>query len=157
MHSLAPTVLLVDDCEDDRFLFNRAHQKAGVRFQIQSVTDGTEALAYLKGDGVYADRAVHPMPYLVILDVNMPALSGLEVLKWIRSVPQLKGLIVVMFTSSMSDKDVSLAYELGANSYLLKPVNATDLVSAIALIDDYWVKLNQGCARPEEDVADTRG
>ena len=144
MHSLAPTVLLVDDSEDDRFLFERAHQKAGVNFQTKTASDGREALAYLKGEGIYTDRQAYPMPYLVILDVNMPALSGLEVLKWIRSMPTLKGLIIVMFTSSMSDKDVSLAYELGANSYLLKPVNATDLISAISLMEDYWIKLNLG-------------
>src|SRR5690349_7010840 len=116
------TILHVEDDPNDILLVQRALKKTGAPSAIVSVSDGDRALAYLGGARDYADREKFPFPQLVLLDLKMPRKSGLEVLEWIRRQALLKRLPVIVFTSSKHDQDINSAYELGANSYLVKPV-----------------------------------
>lgn len=144
MTSVSPsTVLLVDDGLAERKLFAMAGKKAGVGYVLQEVGDGADAIRYLKGEGHYADRAAHPFPALVVLDVNMPGMSGFEVLEWIRGDSQTRDLPVVMWTSSSCEDDVRRAYSLGANSYLVKPLSLILLVDTVRVIENFWLKLNR--------------
>src|SRR5262245_28825507 len=114
-------VLYAEDEDNDVFLMRRAFERAGVENALQVVGDGTKAIQYLSGAGEFADRRRFPMPCLVLLDLNLPRRSGLEVLKWLREQPALQELPVVMLTSSLQDCDIGSAYNLGANGYLVKP------------------------------------
>jgi len=136
------TVLLVEDTEDELFLFKKACERAGVTFALQVARDGAQAIAYLSGAGVYADRNRYPMPALLILDINMPSVSGFEVLRWVRAHPDAKQLIVVMFTTSSAESDIRHAYDLLANSYLVKPVNVSHLVETVSTLERYWLNMN---------------
>ena len=136
-------ILLVEDNYNDVLLIQRAFRKAKVEPQMSIVDDGDKAISYLSRDGKYADREQYPLPSLILLDLKMPRLSGLEVLAWIRQQPELKRLLVVVLTSSQEDSDLAQAYDLGANSYLVKPLDFQDFVSLIELINAYWFKLNQ--------------
>jgi CheY-like chemotaxis protein len=124
-------ILLVEDNADDVSLIERAFRKAHIQNRVQVVNDGDQAVAYLNGEGVYADRVAHPLPSLVLLDLKMPRRNGFEVLSWIRSQPELKGLQVVILTGSLEKKDVSRASELGADSFLIKPVTFERLVAIL--------------------------
>ena len=136
-------ILLVEDDYNDVLLIRRAFRQAKVEPPMSIVNDGDEAVAYLSRQGKYADRQQYPFPLLILLDLKLPRRSGLEVLAWIRQQPELKRLLVVVLTSSQENSDLAQAYDLGANSYLVKPVNFKDFVSLIELIDAYWFKLNQ--------------
>jgi CheY-like chemotaxis protein len=140
----SPTVLLhVEDDPNDVLLLQRAFRKAGAPITIQSVNDGDRAVAYLSGAAEFADREKFPLPAVIMLDLKMPRKSGLEVLAWIRGQEKLRRLIVVIFTSSKHDEDVNKAYELGANSYLVKPVGFDMLVDHAKLIQQYWINTNE--------------
>ncbi len=136
-------VLHVDDDPSDSLLLRQACRKAEVSFQLQSVSDGETAIAYLSGVDAYADREQYPLPILVLLDLKMPRMSGFDVLAWIRRHPPFKTLPVVVFTASNQDEDIQRAYVAGANSYLVKPVGIHTLVDMIKLVDGYWLGLNQ--------------
>lgn len=130
-------ILIVEDNADDVLLVKRAFERAKVANPLRVLRDGTEAVAYLNGDVPYGDRAEHPLPGLVLLDIKMPMMDGFEVLKWIRRQPQFARLCVVMLTSSDEMRDVNQAYQLGANSFLVKPLdfwNAGELLKAIELL-----------------------
>lgn len=142
MDPRAKTVLLVDDGADERLLFDRAGKKANVSFELQYAADGVDAVAYLSGQGDYQDRTRFPLPDLMVLDLNMPRMSGFEVLDWIRKHPVIRELPVIVFTSSSHDTDIKRAYQLTANSYLVKPMSLTALIDTIKMIDAYWVKLS---------------
>jgi CheY-like chemotaxis protein len=136
------TLLLVEDSEDDVFLMKRSFTRADIHFDLQVVQDGDQAVEYLSGKGIFADRATYPLPTLVLLDVKLPRRNGQEVLSWIRSQPQLKGLPVVMLTSSSEPEDVDRAYRNGANSYLVKPINYEQLDKMLPLLMEYWLSAN---------------
>ena len=136
-------ILLVEDDYNDVLLIQRAFRKAKIKPLVSNVYDGDEVLLYLKGKGKYADREQYPVPLLVLLDLKLPRRSGLEVLAWIRQQPELRRLLVVVLTSSQEDSDLVQAYDLGANSYLVKPINFQDFVRLVELIDAYWFKTNQ--------------
>lgn len=142
MTPLAPRVLLIEDDPNDILLLERAFGKAQLAAPLQ-VNNGEEAIAYLAGQGAYADRAQHPLPQLVLLDLKLPRKSGLDVLRWLRQQPILQRLPVVVLTSSRESSDVNRAYELGANSYLVKPVRSQDLVDMVKTLDLYWLLLNE--------------
>jgi len=137
------TILHVEDDPNDVLLVNRAIQKSNAAMIVRSVTDGDQALAYLAGRESFADRQEFPLPHLVLLDLKMPRKSGLEVLAWIRQQPRLKRMVVVIFTSSKHDQDINRAYDLGANSYLVKPVGFDALQETMKQVNHYWGKLNQ--------------
>jgi CheY-like chemotaxis protein len=139
----AKTVLLVEDGEDEILIFKVACKRAAATFALQIARDGRDAIDYLAGSGPYADREKHPVPALVVLDINMPSVSGFEVLTWIRHQPLLKNMPVVMLTTSLFDTDVARAYELGANSYLVKPVDTKVLIEMIPLLERYWIGINR--------------
>jgi CheY-like chemotaxis protein len=140
---MKPTILLVEDDENDIFLMERAFGKASVPVQIQVVRDGREALRYVRGEGEYANREQHPLPWLTLLDLNLPYVPGLEVLKQIREHPELRKLVVVVLTSSVADSDLEHAYELGANSYLSKPNSLEEVQELAELLGRYWLNKNR--------------
>jgi len=126
----SPLILLVENNRDDIVLIRRAFERAGRGDQVRSVTTGMEAVAYLSGDPPYGDRGQYPLPGLVLLDIKMPGMDGFEVLQWIRRQWELSHLCVVMLTSSDEIRDANRAYKLGADSFLVKPLdfeNAGDL------------------------------
>ena len=136
-------VLLVEDNIDDVILIERAFKKARIVNPLHTVGDGDEALDYLGGRGKYRDRAAHPLPALILLDLKLPRRSGLDVLTWLRSEPCIKRIPLVVFTSSRESVDVDRAYELGVNSYLCKPVAFDALLEMIKTLNVYWLLLNE--------------
>jgi CheY-like chemotaxis protein len=151
-------ILLAEDNEVDVLLIRRAFAKAALLNPLHVVSDGEEAIKYLKGEGPYAQRAEYPLPDLLLLDLKMPNKNGLEVLRWIREQPTLSGLRVVMLTSSDQARYVNLAYQLGANSYLVKPVEFEHFVRISQALKGYWMWMAKTpeISRPEE-VKETQG
>jgi CheY-like chemotaxis protein len=131
------SVLHVEDESADRLLLSAAFAKAAPGVRLRVALDGAEAIAYLAGEGGYADRERHPMPQLVLLDLKLPKVSGLEVLRWIRSQPALRQLPVIMLTSSQEPSDLDQAYALGANSYLVKSVDVAEMREVVRGIGEY--------------------
>src|SRR4026209_282034 len=119
-------ILQVDDDPNDVFLLQHAMKKAGVANPVQVATDGQQAIDYLKGTGKFADREKFPLPCLVLLDLKLPYVMGLDVLKWIRQQPGMV-VVVIKLTASAEDADISTAYRLGANAFLTKPSEASKL------------------------------
>jgi len=142
-HISLQTILLVEDDLNDILLFQRAYRKCDLSNPLQIVNDGETAQDYLAGNGKYADRLAYPIPALVLLDFKLPRKSGLEVLEWMRSQNDLKRLPVVALTSSQEKADVNRAYDLGINSYLVKPVAFDSLMQLIQALSLYWMMLNQ--------------
>lgn len=124
-----PVVLLVDDCEDDALLMRVVFKRAGFTQKLQRANDGEEAVAYLGGEGDYADRVRFPWPDVVLLDLNMPRLNGFEVLAWMREHGTFKRTHVHVLSASSRSEDIARSYELGVNSYLVKPGNLDGLVT----------------------------
>ena len=141
-------ILLAEDDPNDVLLIQRAFQRTHVANPLQVVRDGEEALAYLSGQGAFADRERHPLPVLMLMDLKMPRKSGLEVLEWVRQQPGLKRLPITVLTSSNQSPDINRAYELGANSYLVKPAGFDSLLELVKNLDMYWLILNE---KPELD------
>jgi CheY-like chemotaxis protein len=140
------TILHVEDDANDVLLLEHACRKAEVACNLQSVPDGDEALAYLQGQAQYADRTRFPLPKFVLLDLKMPRLSGFDVLAWVRKDKKFSLLPVVVLSSSNHDVDIKKAYELGANSYVLKPVEFEALADIIAALYRYWAGFNMTVA-----------
>ena len=145
-------ILLVEDLEDDILLIRRAFTAAKLQIPLQVVRDGEEAIAYLMGIGKYERRDEFPLPDLILLDLKMPKLGGLDVLRWIRSHPHLKALRVIVLTSSEEIYDVNKAYELGANSFLVKPAEFICYPSLVRTLEKFWLKTSLAPAvdRPSE-------
>ena len=140
----AYTILLVEDDPNDILLTQRAFSKANLKkASLQVITDGDSALAYLSGEGEYSDRDRYPLPIVMLLDLKLPRRSGHEILAWLRPQPELKRLPVVVLTSSNHRSDVDQAYDLGANSYLVKPIGLTALVEVVQTLNLYWLLLNE--------------
>jgi CheY-like chemotaxis protein len=136
-------ILVAEDNEDDAFLLRRAFGKAQFSNPLHLVPDGVEAMAYLKGTGQYADRAKFPFPALVLLDIKMPRMNGLETLAAIRKDPELKRLVVIFLSSSDQEQDINEAFDLRANSYLVKPNSAERMINILQKLREYWIGLNQ--------------
>ena len=134
-------ILQVEDDPNDVFLLQHAMTKAGVANPIQVATDGQQAIDYLSGAGKYADREQFPFPCLVLLDLKLPYVMGLNVLKWIREQPWTN-LPVIMFSASAEDADISASYRLGANAFLRKPSEARQLEEIVKAIRDFWLTHN---------------
>ncbi|HVE43167.1 MAG TPA: response regulator [Planctomycetota bacterium] len=131
------TVLHVEDEPADRMIVSAAFKKAAPNVLLKAAIDGEQAIAYLSGQGVFANRELHPMPLLVLLDIKLPRKSGLEVLEWIRKHPTLKSMPVLMLTSSSESNDLDRAYALGANSYLVKTVDLPAMREIVRGIGEY--------------------
>ena len=143
MEQLRPqNLLLVEDDPNDVALIRRAFKKARILNPLNIVHDGEEAIAYLAGQGEYADRSKFPLPAVVLLDLKLPRRSGHEVLAWLRQQPGLRRLPVVVLTSSSDTPDVRQAYDLGANSYLVKPVSFDGLMEMVKTLGLYWLVFN---------------
>jgi CheY-like chemotaxis protein len=140
---MAKKVLIAEDDPSDIFLLKRAFAAAGVTASLHFVRDGQEAIDYLEGEDIYSDRSTHPLPDLFLLDLKMPRLNGFDVLTWLRNQPGLKRLLVTILTSSDQPEDINRAYDLGANSYLLKPNNSQDLSDLVKRVQKYWLEINQ--------------
>ena len=137
-------ILLADDEPNDVFLMKRAFNRAGTGSLLQVVADGEEVIAYLNGESPWDDRSAFPLPSLILLDLKMPRRNGLEVLGWIRAQrPEIRRLPVIILTSSRQSADINSAYDLGANSYLVKPVNFEKLVDLVKALEQYWLALSQ--------------
>src|SRR3954468_14221612 len=133
------TVLHIDDDPNDTTLLQAAMRKADLPIHLQNVEDGEEAVAYLSGAGVFAERERHPIPALILLDLKMPRATGFEVLKWIRNHPEVGHLPVVVLSGSELQDDMRKAYLGGANSYLVKPIGFEALVSLVKNISAVWL------------------
>jgi CheY-like chemotaxis protein len=135
-------VLIAEDNEDDVFLLERSLRKAGIKNPITFVTNGVEAIDYLEND------SSHKMPRIVLLDVKMPLKNGFDVLASMRQNPVLKRLPVIMFSTSAEERDVNLAYDLGANSYVVKPREIERLDELVKKIHEYWIDINEKPSLP---------
>jgi DNA-binding response OmpR family regulator len=136
-------LLLVEDDENDVLFFQRALQKAGVNGKLFVARDGQEAIDYFSGVGEFSDRNQFPFPRLTVLDLNLPGKHGLQVLQAVHALTGILKTPVVVLTSSTSDRDMREAYQFGANSYLVKPLDSEALVELVKLIKLYWLQANQ--------------
>ena len=134
-------ILQVEDDPNDVFLLRHAWRKKGVENAIQVASDGQQAIDYLQGLGKFADREKFPLPCLVLLDLKLPYVMGLDVLRWIRERPGT-ALAVVMLTASGEEADIAASYNLGANAFLTKPAEAYKLEEMVKAIKDFWLTLN---------------
>jgi len=137
------TILLVEDNPDDELLTLRALRKNKILNDVTVVRDGAEALDYLFGAGQYAERDTRDMPQVVLLDLKLPKLDGLEVLRRLRADELTRRLPVVVLTSSDEEQDILASYDLGANSYVRKPVEFHEFIDALRQLGLYWLVLNQ--------------
>jgi len=136
-------VLVAEDDEADIAFLKRAFLKAGINVPLHFVRDGQEAIDYLSGEEPFHSRRDHPLPNLLLVDIKMPRLNGFDVLKWVRDQQSLCRLPVLVLTSSNLDRDVNRAYELGANSYLVKPSDLDDLGRLARDVESYWGRRNR--------------
>jgi CheY-like chemotaxis protein len=143
-------LVVVEDDGNDVVLLRRAFRKSNLLNPLVFLPDGEVARDYLAGHGDYADRAAHPLPVLMLLDLKLPRMSGLELLEWMRDRPSLRSLPVVILTSSRESRDLERAYALGANSYLVKPVAFEALLELVRAIGLYWLMLNEAPPAAEE-------
>jgi CheY-like chemotaxis protein len=141
--STANSILLVEDNEDDVFLMKRALKGAGITNPLRIVEDGQRAIDYFSGTGEFADRGLYPIPAVVFLDLKLPIKMGLDVLAWIRAREAFATLVIVVLTSSNEASDVKKAYGLGANSYVVKPPTADQLLDLAKAFKWYWLEFNQ--------------
>lgn len=137
------TILLVEDSPDDVELAMRALRKQNLLNDVVHVEDGVEALDFMYGRGRYQDRDLNEQPKLILLDLKLPRLDGLEVLATIKADEKLRHIPIVMLTSSREDPDIKQAYKLGANSYIVKPVDFEQFLAAVSDVGYYWMLINQ--------------
>jgi CheY-like chemotaxis protein len=137
------TILLVEDTPSDATLIRRGFEKTNVLNPIVWTKNGQEALGYLSGLGQYGDRIKYPLPALVLLDLDLPEMTGFELLQWKRSQPNIRRIPVVVLTVDSATSAVNAAYDLGANSYLVKPGNPEEIMRVVKTIQEYWLGLNQ--------------
>jgi CheY-like chemotaxis protein len=136
-------ILLVEDTPEDLELALRALRKANLANHIQIARDGAEAMEFLFAEGIHKGRKVEDVPKVILLDLKLPKVDGMEVLRRVKSDPRTKAIPVVVLTSSKEQKDVVESYQLGVNSYIVKPVNFERFVAAVQDLGMYWLLLNQ--------------
>jgi CheY-like chemotaxis protein len=136
-------ILLVEDSKEDAALAIRALKKKNLGNKLVHLNDGVEALDFIYGTGNYEGQKGNFLPKVILLDLKMPRLNGMEVLKKIKSDPQTKAIPVVILTSSAEDPDIKTAYELGANSYIVKPVEFDNFSQVVSDLGMYWVVMNK--------------
>ncbi|MGZ4960566.1 MAG: response regulator [Methylomonas sp.] len=143
MRNTDKAILLVEDSMDDVTLMLRALQANNITNPVQVFNDGEEALDYLLACGNYANRDIHDIPWVILLDLKLPKLDGLEVLKQIRAIETTRYTPVVVLTSSKEASDLKASYELGANSYIQKPLDFSNFIEAVRGISTYWLNWNE--------------
>ncbi len=142
-------ILMADDDADDRLMAEKAFLEAKLENGLRFVEDGEELMDYLLHRGKYSNSTQHPLPGLILLDLNMPRKDGREALKEIKAHPQLHRIPVVILTTSKAETDILRSYDLGVNSFITKPVTFQGLVEAMRVMKQYWfqlVKLPNGCS-----------
>jgi len=146
-------ILLVEDREDDILLIQKAFARGGINNPLPVVRDGEQAMLYLAGEGKFSNRAEYPLPDLILLDLKMPGIDGFEVLRWIRGQPGFASIRIVVLTSSDAIPDVNRAYALGANSFMVKPLDFQNVVEMSRILKTYWLHMNKApeAARPAKD------
>ena len=146
-------VLYVDDDDNDIQLANFAAPLAGLASLFHTVNSGAQAIDYIQGRRQYSDRFKFPMPKLLLLDLRMPRMNGLELLAWLRSQPELLGLVVIVFTASAHPSDIARACRLGANAFIQKPSSHTELVQFLKLLKDFWGRFHE-FPQPQQSIPD---
>ncbi|MCE3279568.1 MAG: two-component system response regulator [Bacteroidetes bacterium] len=136
-------ILLVEDNTSDAEMAIRALKKKGLSNSVIHVKDGAEAIDFVFGTGKFENRNVNHQPKIILLDLKMPKVSGIEVLKTLKSDERTKAIPVIILTSSREDPDIKVCYELGVNSYIVKPVGFDNFTDAISELGVYWLLLNQ--------------
>ena len=147
-----PIILAVDDDPNDLMFLSSAFTFIGRPQSIQSVCGGGEAIAYLNGEGVYGDRALHPYPNCILTDLKMPGIDGFDLLEFLRRKPDSALIRTVVLSGSQDQDDIKKAYELGAGGYLVKPSSTLDLRKIVKTLHDFWIL----CERPERIQTDER-
>lgn len=132
-------ILLVEDSRDDAFFLRRAFLKANLSHPIVDVRNGQQAVNYLSGNALFADRSLYPLPKLVLVDLKMPLMDGFEFLAWVRARPELEGLPVIVVSSSDLPTDRDKAFKLGASDYFVKPNDPEDLVKVVEELQAKWI------------------
>lgn len=135
------TILLADDDPDDRMLTRDAFVESRLRNELEMVEDGEELMDYLHNRGKYSGESARPMPGLILLDLNMPRKDGREALKEIKSCPELRRIPVIVLTTSKAEEDILRTYDLGVNSFVVKPVTFEALVDVLKTIGKYWFEI----------------
>jgi CheY-like chemotaxis protein len=135
-------ILLAEDDENDALLMQRAFKKTGERVSMTVLRNGQEVIDYLQGSHIYSDRTRFPLPDLLLLDLKMPQRNGFEVLEFVKTNEDLRRIPTVLLSSSRQQRDVVKAYDLRANSYLVKPTAFTDLLTLTQNICSYWFRVN---------------
>ena len=143
MHRHNICILYIDDDVNDIRLLQFAAESAGVAHCLNTVDSGPKAIDYFQGHGPYADRIKFPLPQVVLLDLRMPRMNGLEVLSWLRSRPELRGVVVIIFTASAHPDDIARGCELGANAFVQKPSTHSELVRFLELVNSFWGSFHQ--------------
>lgn len=144
------TVLIAEDDDNDALLIQRAFKENGLPRPPHIVGDGSEAIAYMHGDGIYADRVAHPFPNVVILDLKMPRVSGFEVLEWLNQNPDYRVIPTIVWSNSADRRDVKHAFCLGAHGYLCKPSDYNEFEAMVGRLLAFW----EDCEKPGVDPAD---
>jgi CheY-like chemotaxis protein len=153
MKTSGDTILLVEDDPNDVLLMQRAFRKANLTNPLPVARDGQEAIEYLNHQGHFADVTRYPPPTLMLLDLKMPRKDGFETLEWLRQQPGLKRIVVIVLSSSSELADINRAYDLGANSYLVKPGDFLALVDLVNSLASYWLAVNRKSDLQDEVVA----
>ena len=148
MKAAKHTLLIVDDNEDQRFIFKRTFEALGTKYKVQLAKNGNEALAYLRGEGKYSDRSKFEFPSYIITGLNMSPGDGFHILEFLKSKPALSVIPVVILSTSDDPDDIRQAYLLGASSYLVKPPGVQSLKELLRKIHEYWAE----CEVPEVDL-----
>lgn len=137
--SSTPVILYVEDEDSDVLLLRLALEIAGVSSLVTSVSDGEQAISYLSGEGEFDDRSRHPLPQLLLLDLNLPRASGFDVLKWMRNQPRFSSLPVVVYTSSLNAEDCAKARRLGADDYVVKLSDVKEIAAFVRQLNEQWL------------------
>ena len=137
------TILLVEDEASDAALLRMGFEKAKVLNPIVHLSNGDDALLYLEGRGRYADRTTFPLPVLILLDLKLPGMTGFQLLQWMRTRSDVRRIPVVVLTNDDASETINAAYDLGANSYLVKPGGAAEIARMVNAIRQYWIDMNE--------------
>ncbi len=138
MTSAERSILIVEDDVNDQTFIQRALTRSGIVGRIAVVNDGEEATAYLTGLGIYENRALHPLPQLVLTDLKMPRVGGIELMAWMQARAEFRLIPVIVLTSSSDHADVAAAFAYGAKGFMIKPVHFGELEKLVGTIADYW-------------------